>query len=196
MIIGLTGYKQSGKSVAADYLQSKYNFVGHNFKTALIKELKENFPDLLKAIVDNENGWNAANDDLGNKDENRKDWTIDQLFEEKPPLVRALMKNYGTEFRRKEDLMYWVTKWQLTLPSLVENNIVVDDVRFINDIQRVKQFGGKIIRIIKTGQINNDTHQTESEIDSITPDYTIQANEGDHESIYKQIDAIIDKLNK
>lgn len=181
MIIGLTGYKQAGKSVASKHLQERYGYKPHNFKDSLIKELKENFPDLLKTIARIEDVYTG---EIGNLS-----YDIDRLFEEKPPLIRALMKNYGTEVRRREDPYYWISKWTMWLPT--SSNIVVDDARFLIEAEEIKNWKGIIIRIIKTGQVNNDTHQTESEIDSITPDYTIEAEMGDKEAIYKQIDDIL-----
>ena len=47
-IIALTGLKQSGKSTAANYLVEKYGFIKHNFKDALINEIKTYFPDFIK----------------------------------------------------------------------------------------------------------------------------------------------------
>lgn len=228
MIIGICGYKQSGKSVASKYLQEKYGYTPHNFKDALIKEIKENFPDLLgeiykaeqilkenrcflcmntrisgnllmnKPVCANHSNSHIATLEQMHKaiyDEQLlgKEKTLtDALFNQKPPLIRALMKNYGTEVRRKGDDFYWIRKWVETRP---QGKVVVDDVRFLEDANMLWGVGRMLIRIIKTGQVNTDTHQTESEIDLITPDYTIEANEGDHQKIYDELDKIIDKLN-
>lgn len=189
-IIALTGYKQSGKSVASKYLQEKYNFTSHNFKDGLIKELKQNFPDLLEEIRQQE--WKSVGEDYLAYVEP----TIDSLFEEKPPLIRALMKNYGTEVRRGDYPEYWNYKWLETLPK--GEDIVVDDLRFISDVYTLKYREPynfvKIIRIKKIGQVNTDTHQTESEIDSIPADYTIEAVQGDHDKIHSDLDKIIETL--
>lgn len=191
MIIALTGYKQSGKSVASKYLQEKYNFTPHNFKDGLIKELKQNFPDLLQCIIETQENEDSSNVDLGNKPE-IKPWTLERLFEEKPPLIRAFMKNYGTEFRKQEKPNYWTTQWLNNMPEV--ENIVVDDCRFVEDGAVVERCDGIIIRIKKIGQVNTDTHQTESEIDSIPADYTIEAIQGDHAKIHNDLDKIIQTL--
>lgn len=176
-IIALTGYKQSGKSVASKYLQEKYNFTPHNFKTGLIRELKQNFPDYLK------------------KESEHHACTIDELFERKPGSIREFMKNYAVELRRNEFVGYWTEKWQEKLQQAdFSYPIVVDDCRFLQDGAVVKFRGGIIIRIKKVGQVNTDTHQTESEIDSIPADYTIEAVQGDHARIYSDLDKIIQTL--
>lgn len=175
MIIAITGYKQSGKSVASKYLQEKYNFTPHNFKDGLIKELKQNFPDYLK------------------KESEHHACTIDELFERKPGSIREFMKNYAVELRRDKDPDYWVDKWWNVTRH--EGRIVVDDCRFLNEVNEIKDRNGIIIRIKKTGQVNTDTHQTESEIDSIPADYTIEAIQGDHAKIHSDLDKIIQTIN-
>ena len=185
-IIGICGYKQSGKSVASKYLIEKHGYKPHNFKDALIKELKDNFPDLLEQIrLDCEHQKPYL------MFEPEGQWTIERLFEEKPPLVRKLMQNYATEVRRKEYPDYWINKWNISRPI---GNIVVDDVRFLNESETVKRYGGIIIKIIRTGQVSNDLHSSETEHTQIIPDYTIEANEGDHEAIYYQIDNILKQI--
>lgn len=176
VIIALTGYKQSGKSVASKYLQEKYNFIPHNFKDGLIKELKQNFPDYLK------------------KESEHHACTIDELFQRKPGSIREFMKNYGTELRRGDSLNYWGIKWMYKLSELEGQNIVVDDCRFWSDETTIRGYNGIIIRIKKIGQVNTDTHQTESEIDSIPADYTIEAIQGDHAKIHNDLDKIIQTL--
>lgn len=172
MIIGLTGLKQSGKSTAAKYLESKYGFKRHNFKDALVKELKRNFPDLLEEMVSVHDAEN-----------------IDKLFEEKPPLIRKLLQNYGTEVRRREDSEYWIREWINNRPL---SNTVVDDVRFLNEAQAVRLYGGRIVQIIKQGQESNDQHQSETEMARIIPDSKIIANEGKPEDIEKAIDLLME----
>ena len=102
MIIGFTGYKQSGKSTAAKYLEEKYNFTRINFKDALVQEIKDNFPDLLEEIclIYEEFSFPKEGDGV--------DFGIENMFQTKPPLMRALLQNYGTEVRRKDDQHYWV----------------------------------------------------------------------------------------
>ena len=49
MIIGLCGYKGSGKTTACNIIKKHLDDVVQiNFKDALIEEIKEKFPDLLR----------------------------------------------------------------------------------------------------------------------------------------------------
>ena len=175
MIIGLIGFKQSGKSTAAKYLEDTYGFARHNFKDALVAEVKQNFPDLLREIA--------------------LDWplpenaTTDDLFVTKPPLMRALLQNYGTEVRRRDNDNYWVSKWKVG--SYKDNDIVVDDVRFINEAQAVKDRGGILIRIVRDDITTGGSHTSETEQSLIQEDHTINVQKGDFDRLYRKLDSFM-----
>jgi len=175
MIIAFIGYKQSGKSTASKYLQEKYGFKPHNFKDALIEEIKTYFPDFIKKECE-----------LYNCD-------VDCLFEKKPGHIRQFMQNFATELRRKEDPNYWIGKWIATVHD--EQKVVVDDCRFLNEANEIFLLGGTIIKIIRTGQETIDPHQSEQEFNDIIPDYTIEVATGEQELLYKKINEIYANLN-
>ena len=183
-IIGLTGLATVGKSTAAKYLEDKYGFVRHNFKDALIAEIKEKFPDLIDEM---EIHYNLS---------------TPQLFIQKPPLMRALMQNYGTEVRRGDADGYWTTKWMQGAAKLFEQgttNIVTDDVRFINEVETIRGFGSllnipyeyKIIRLTRPDLPTGGDHSSETEQLQIEADYTIECEAGDFDHLYREIDKIV-----
>jgi len=176
MIIALTGLKQSGKSTVAKHLQEKYGFIRINFKDALLQELKTYFPDFLSA----EASYHAC--------------TIDELLEKKPGHIRQLLQNFGTELRRNEDKNYWTRNWNYKVEyekRTTNRNIVVDDCRFLNEAGIVKADGGVIVRVIKIGQVSNDSHGSEMEMNKIEPDYIVSAEPGCNELLLLQIDNIM-----
>lgn len=193
-LIGLVGFKQSGKSTAAKYLEEKYGFVRHNMKDALIAEIKQNFPDLLREIANETYKYHYIYSAVPVE-------CIEQLFDEKPPLMRALMVNYGTEVRRREDPDYWVHHWKLGVPALLaedEYNIVTDDIRFVNEAQAIKGWNGKLIRIVRTDITTGGDHSSETEQLQIEADYTIEVGPGEQEKLYAALDALMEvgSLNK
>ena len=164
MIIGFTGLKQSGKSTASAFLQGQYGFVNLNFKSAMIEEIKKNFPTFLEAEA------------------NTHKCSVDDLFTSKPGSFRQFLQNYGTELRRGFDSNYWVNRWLATANKLWmsdQKNIVVDDVRFLNEAEAIRIAGGKIIRIVRKGQDTPDSHSSETEMAFIKPDQTIEVGEGE-----------------
>lgn len=183
MIIGFVGFKQIGKSTASKYLEEKYDFYRHNFKDALVAEMKDNFPDLLQALVEREYPERLLPDETAHAD-----W-IDQLFIDKPPLMRALMQNYGTDVRRKDDGNYWVKQW-LKNSYGGFGNIVCDDIRFKNEAAALKGRKGIIIRLTRPDVETGGDHASETEQLEIVADYTIECEKGDLESLYNKLDEI------
>ena len=184
MIIGLCGKKGSGKSTAATYLKEKYGTNRVNFKDALVTEIKQNFNPLLNAMIEllekQDYDGNCA-------------LTIDQLFDKKPPVIRTLMQCYGTEVRRADNENYWKNKW---IVSTMEKGgrIVCDDVRFLNEADAVKSVGGFIIKIEREGLVSNDTHKSETEMDSINYDYVISVPDGAVDILHNKLDEIMEKV--
>jgi hypothetical protein len=181
-LIGLVGFKQSGKSTAAKYLEEKYGYVRHNFKDALIKEIKQNFPDFLIEIA-------CIFYELPKEQITKAD--IDNLFNVKPPLMRALMINYGTEVRRREDADYWVKQWRTSYMDKIPSSIVCDDVRFKNEAWTIWAGGGKIVRIIRTDIPTGGNHPSETEQLEIEADYTIELGQGEQDKLYAFLDEIV-----
>lgn len=182
MIIGLVGFKQVGKSTAAKYLEEHWGFQRHNMKDALVAEIKKNFPRLLRQIYDETgNTWIDQ--------ERMFDW----LFENKPPLMRALLQEYGTEVRRGDRDSYWTDQWDQNTFSAraLKQNIVVDDVRFLNEAEAIKKRGGVIVRLTRPDVPTGGSHASETEQLQIGADYTISCEQGDVEKLYKELDEII-----
>lgn len=174
MIIAFTGKKRSGKTSVADALCNDTNvdavFTKINFKSALLRQAKEHFPEFLNAEAE------------------LYQVNVDQLLEQKPGSIRQFLQNYGTELFRKQTPYYWTDKW---LDSIIGyNNIVVDDLRFLNEAEVIKNVGGIIIRIVRPslGE-QGDTHASEMEMDSIVADYTIVGN--NIEDVIRQVKEIV-----
>jgi hypothetical protein len=90
---------------------------------------------------------------------------------------RELMQFFGTEYVRSVEDDYWLN---LTL-SKIDNSdrVVIPDVRFLNEFDRIKFLGGIIIRVLRTDLISSDHHPSETELISITPDFTLKVKFGD-----------------
>lgn len=174
MIIGLTGYQGSGKTTVAQFLEDEFGFKRHNFKDGLVNEMKERLPDVLE-ILRRQEGYPS----------------VDFLFFHKPPMMRALMQNYGTEVRRKDDEKYWVDKWFHYLPK---GHVVIDDVRFLNEADAVRLSSGIIIRVERDDITHGGDHSSETEQNQIEADFTIKGKAGSHVEIFQQARHIIDTI--
>lgn len=81
--------------------------------------------------------------------------------------VRKILQYWGTDVRRAEDPAYWVDKLAANMP--VGKNIIIDDVRFVSEVEFIKANGGKVFRIheypgYRPPEIGGD-HISETELD-------------------------------
>lgn len=175
MVIGITGFKGSGKSTVAKYLQENHGFIRINFKDALIREMKLHLPNILEELSDY---YSMA---------------IDDLFDAKPPMMRALMLDFGTELRRREDPEHWTKQYKAAIKS-TKGNIVTDDVRFNNELDTLKELDGVLIRVKREDIVTGGTHQSETEQMGFIADFTVEGKPGTHVGIFQQTEEIIRTL--
>lgn len=169
-IIGFTGRIGTGKTTSARIMAEK------------MAEFKDvvglSFAFKLKAIARGM-GWAGEKDGPG----------------------RRLLQLLGTEVGREclgED--YWVRHWKnevLDVKSrfLHHNHllILVDDVRFPNEAEAIREQSGIIIRISRANRPRNgkvDEHASEKEVDSITPNFVI-CNDGSMEDLKDCINEVL-----
>lgn len=140
-IIAFTGYKFSGKSYSSSILTDKYNYT----KISFAGPLKKMVTDLF-----------SLDDECYNKD--KKEKIIPRLN----TTPRKLLQIFGTELCR-ETLPKHIpnlklsrkTMWESLLYDKVQNlrrcnpsiNITVDDVRFDDEYQCIRDLGGIVIEI-------------------------------------------------
>lgn len=180
MLIGILGCKFSGKDTTADYLVKRYNFK----KIAFADPLK----DACRIL------FNFDEDQLfGNKKE-----IIDSRWDISP---RIAFQYIGTDiFRNKiSDIMpnignnFWVNlaidNYKKIQKTNIEQNVVISDVRFQNEINAIRDNGGIIIKIVRPSLQPNDMHASEN-ITELSGDYEIY-NEGSLENLYDKIDELL-----
>lgn len=171
MIIGLSGYAQSGKNTVAGILIGLHKYQNRAYADAirdavysLNPVIKEGFT--VQSIV-NAYGW-----------ENSK-----VTF----PEIRRLLQVMGTEVGRSmfgENV--WVDKAMEGLE--ITDRIVFTDVRFPNEALAIKQMMGEVWRIERPGVLAVNTHVSEHALDTWNFDAVIQNSEG--------VDGLIRKVER
>jgi hypothetical protein len=137
-IIGIVGFIGSGKDTVADYL---VNF--HGYK-------RESFANSLKDAVSVVFGWDRELLEGRTKEsrewrETRDEWWSKRLKRDITP--RWVLQYWGTEVVRKgfhDDM--WVASLEHRLLNS-QNDIVITDCRFPNEIKAIRNAGGRVIRI-------------------------------------------------
>jgi 2-keto-4-pentenoate hydratase/2-oxohepta-3-ene-1,7-dioic acid hydratase in catechol pathway len=102
-----------------------------------------------------------------------------------------MLQGWGTDFRRKifgED--YWIKKMDdaMVLLRSQYENIIIPDVRFLNEYEWVKNEGGVMIRVERSIDYS-DTHISETELDHSIFDHTI-VNDGTERDLVTKVEQL------
>lgn len=159
MIIGLTGYAQSGKDTVAKVLVEQHGFTRIAFADKIKDFLYETNPMFdsiagepmfVKARVDRD-GWEEA---------------------KKSPHIRRLLQNSGVAARKIFGDAFWVHEAMKTMLNdpRPDMNYVITDVRFLNEADMVKANNGQVWRIKRIGIEAVNSHVSESQMDGYPVD--------------------------
>lgn len=82
--------------------------------------------------------------------------------------VRRLLQWWGTEYRRAQDPDYWTKAWNAKVASydLSRTHLLIDDVRFANELATIKALGGLIVKIERPGCDGANNHSSETALDT------------------------------
>lgn len=178
-LIGICGAKYSGKTTASNFFLNK-EFERVSFASPL-KEM------LIAMGLTNKQVYG-----------DRKEIPIDLLNGKTP---RHAMQTLGTEWGRSligEDL--WINVWKNKAEYLLKHNVpssvIVDDIRFQNEIDLIHSMGGIVIRIHRPLVENSeDAHASEQSLNSLTADFEV-SNDRDIKYLNVGLEAVLDRLIK
>ena len=138
-IIGICGFIGAGKDTVADYLVNFHEFRRDSFAATLKDAVAAVFNwdrDLLEGRTKEAREWREKVDP----------WWAARL--DSPQLTpRAILQYWGTEVCRKS---FHNDIWIASLENRLRNsndNIVISDCRFPNEISAIKAAGGKVVWI-------------------------------------------------
>ena len=180
MLVGICGKAGSGKDTVGDYLIDHYGFK----KIALADPIKRLVKDIF-ALDDHTVYDRVAREQ---KLERWPSWT-----------VRSLLQFIGTElFREQIDDAIWVKSLWYKISDDNDNNYVVSDVRFPNELQFFRDnakegefFALKIVRPGYEGNVGLVGHMSEAY--DLEGDEEI-INDGTKEDLYGKIDQIAKEI--
>ena len=141
MIIGICGFIGSGKDTIADYLVNIHQF------------RRESFANTLKDAVSQVFGWDR--DMLEGRTRQSREWRerVDPWWAKRlnmPDLTpRWILQYWGTEVCRRafhDDI--WIAALENKLRSS-NDDIVISDCRFPNEIKSIKAAGGIVVRVVR-----------------------------------------------
>lgn len=160
MIIGIAGHARHGKDTTADFIVRHYGFK----KNALADVMKE----AMHVVF----GWDDRYLYGDLKD------VIDPRFGISP---RHALQSFGTqwgqwELSRYDDFASITGRklWVNSLLNRVQGDVVISDVRFPHEAEAIKERGGIIVMIRRTGYPVDSSHESERSVEDIRPDYVIR----------------------
>ena len=141
MIIGICGLIGAGKDTAADYLVN-----WHEFR-------RDSFAATLKDAVASVFNWDREL--LEGRTKTAREWRedIDHWWAGRlgiPELTpRWVLQYWGTDvFRNHFHQDIWIASLENKLRK-TEDNVVISDCRFVNEVEAIRHAGGRVIRIVR-----------------------------------------------
>jgi len=184
VLIGLIAPKGSGKTVVANQLCTKYNFSKHSVADPLKYAMMHIF-DLKQEQL-----WGEQKE------------VIDTFWGISP---RELMQYIGTDvFREVFGKKYphiGTNLWVLSLEKIIQKelaenkNIVIDDIRFPNEMDLIKKYNGHLVKINRLSLLTYDKHISENILVNIDVPNVLINKENDFDGLYDQLDAMLKNLN-
>lgn len=146
MIIGISGKMGAGKNCLGELLVKHFEQAGYKFRLIA-------FADALKDAYCNAHGL-----------------TREQLEREKD-MHRAGLQAFG-EKMREQDPAYWIKR--LDGKMFKEQNYIITDVRYRNEVQWIRDKGGLNFRVIASPavratrrELTGETHKSEIDLDMV-----------------------------
>lgn len=177
MIIAFAGPKGVGKSTLASYVEKKYNFTRNSLAQPLKQICSLYFGIPLEDFYD-ENTKEVVNDNVNYS-------------------PRQIMQIFGTDIVRNNEIDKFFPKmpkhtsrWIYLMEQFCKkhSNIVIDDVRFQDELDALKKLGATIILVSRQTQSQQDNHSSETQQLS-NYDYLI-----DNSVELNEVEAVIDKI--
>jgi hypothetical protein len=110
--------------------------------------------------------------------------------------VRRILQWWGTEYRRAQDADYWTKAWseKVARNDLDTTHILVDDIRFMNELEALKAVGGLIVKIERPGFTGAGNHASETSLDDYNDWDHVVANNGSLPEFLNKVAGLTNKL--
>jgi hypothetical protein len=168
-IIGISGKMGSGKDTLAKYI----NDIDPSFK---IKHFADPLKECVQQLI--------KSPDLHTQ--SGKKYYIEWLG----MTARELLQKFGTAIREGVDSDFWV---KLLLNNSKNEDIIIADVRFPNEVKAIKEAGGIIVRIERKN-IETNSHISETALDNYKDWNMTIINDYDLNSLKRSAHYILNNL--
>lgn len=204
MIIGFAGKAASGKTTAAGFIRERKDNAVILPMAQMLREEVESF----LALVGADEGKNLV---YGDQEDKIRIFHVatdkalelcpcwndfvdrNQELQDRPGAtavtIRRILQWWGTEYRRAQDPDYWTKAWERKLRDfdLEKTHLLVDDVRFVNELEVIRNNGGRFVRIVRPGFNGANNHSSENSLDHFNDWDLVINNSGGLEHFRRQV---------
>lgn len=183
MKIAFVGRKHSGKSTAACFAEAR---LMNNGFSPQIESFATPIKRMRKAFLES---TGIDYDGI-----NHKETPMTALPGQ--PSIRFIEQTIGTEWGR--NLIHydiWLAHMELRLTASRSDAVIIDDVRFRNELEWCRVRGFHIVWIVRPAS-NQDSHVSERELEQIVPERgeSVIHNDGAIETLEDRIDHLVNLL--
>ena len=214
MIIGFAGKAATGKTTAAHHMAPLFDKECKIVPMAMV--LRDEVEEFLRAVGADESVPLV----YGDQDDKVKVFYVDeekalrecpqwagfiaghQEIQDREGLtavtVRRLLQWWGTEYRRAQDPDYWTKAWSRKIDQFdIENiHVLVDDVRFMNELNTIREHGGLIVKIERPGFSGANNHASETSLDDYADWSYVVVNDGTLAEFRRKVEELKEILVK
>jgi hypothetical protein len=205
MLIGIAGAIGAGKSAIAEHLAAR-GFAVVAFADALREEVLARLPLTLRALHGEtcpryqmesfERDSSLVPLPCNGPARDAMACVRDMVYVRKPPIVRALLQEYGSDVRRADDPDYWVKRWAQSVSSIAagrpvgECHVVSPDCRFPNEARTVREMGGLLWKVERPG-VDGSGHVSETALAHWFDYDAVLVNDGTLADLHTQVDRLL-----
>jgi len=179
LVIGITGYKRSGKDTVGKIIKQYYDQQGYKCRKYMLA-------DLIKRTLCKLTGLSITGL------ENIKD---SKIIEDPSFTYRDALIAFADRYKEKhgKEVHYNYTKGQILKDQ--PDVAIITDIRYPFESELFRRdFNTKIIRVIRPG-INVDmSHSSETSIDEIDPDYIV-VNDGSIIDLENKVNEVLNQIH-
>ena len=171
--MGVTGKKRHGKDEVARWFVENRGF----HRAALADELKQMVLDLDPLVVVPDS--RTVGTDLHASEVYRLSVLVERFGMEaakEVPEVRRLLQVFGTEVMRRRDPDFWIRMMRRRIEAS-RFPIIVPDIRYDNEADLIHDYGGTVVKVVRPGMQDVDTHASEAGISPSKVDWSV-TNDG------------------
>lgn len=147
LVVGVLGFKGSGKDTVGDFLVNRYNFERDSFANPLKDAVAATFGwrrDMLEGDTRESRTWRETPDEWWESKLNWKEHAGSRISERFTP--RIALQWFGTEvFRTSFHDSVWIYSLENRLRH--QERVVITDCRFPNEVKVVRDMGGIVCRV-------------------------------------------------